>query len=266
MLCLVTGYREFVQRAHLVPQTEWEWFAINRLRNYNHDTIVEGMAATDDVRNAVPLCVHIHMSFDDKAFGIVPKQGQWRTHYLTETRSLSRMHHNTTIQLDPIVSPAFVLARLAWAVLPFHAAVFYVDDPTKRVVTLRDPTTETWTADPLPSKDVIHRLLDEGAKGSKSANSRKRGREPSSLADSFGEEEGQATERTQEWIADQHHVRSLDTIWPIWSGERVRAAGLDLPSMDDRKERAFAPVIDQHRSKRAFTAEEARILARTASA
>ncbi|KAI9824697.1 MAG: hypothetical protein M1826_007275 [Phylliscum demangeonii] len=167
--------------------------------------------------------------------------------------------------LDPIVSPEFVLARLACAVLPYAANLFR-SDRAERVVTLLDLTTETWTAHRLLSKDVNHRLREEGSKGSKSANPRKRAREEaSSLADSFGEEEGQPTERTQEWIADQHHERFLDSAWPIWSGERAGAAGLDLPSMEDRKERALAPIIDQHRFQKACTAEEARILARMAS-
>ncbi|KAI9812111.1 MAG: hypothetical protein M1826_002941 [Phylliscum demangeonii] len=263
MPCLVTGYREVVQRAHLVPRNEWKWFIGKGLRKYNHDVRVEGMTASDDGQNAVPLCAHIHIRFDDKAFGIVRKLGQWTTLYLTETRSLSRLHHNTTILLDPVVSPAFVLARLAWAVLPFNG-VFFSDEDAERVVTLLDPTTKTWTAHRLLSQNVNHRLLEEGSRGSRSATSKKRDREPSSVTDSFGEEEGQPTERTQEWIADQRHERFLDTVWPIWSGERAGAAGLDLPSMDDRTERALAP-IDQHRSKKALTAEEARILARMAS-
>ncbi|KAI9827944.1 MAG: hypothetical protein M1826_006140 [Phylliscum demangeonii] len=144
MPCLVTGYQAYVELAHLVPKTEWEWFASNQMRRHNDKSFVEGEVATNDVRNAIPLCVHIRKCFDDKKFAIVPKHGQWTTHFLTETASLTSLHHNTTVQLDPIVSSAFVLARLAAAVLPLHSSDF-LRTGAERFVTLLDSNARTWT-------------------------------------------------------------------------------------------------------------------------
>ncbi|KAI9825154.1 MAG: hypothetical protein M1826_007079 [Phylliscum demangeonii] len=268
MPCLVTGYEDYVERAHLVPRSEWKWFASNGLRKYNYKSHVKEEAATNDVRNVIPLCVHVHKCFDEKKFAIVPKEGQWAAHFLSGTATLGRLHHNTALELDPIISSASVLARLAWAVLPLLEETFLRIDAAERVVTLLNSTTQTWTTERLKGKELSNRLLDEprtrsnkGKRGGENKRSREESnREEFSLADSSrgessGEEERQLDHRTPEWISRQ---RLFNASPPMGSAETFKP-GLDVTQIVD------VGYLSEGFGDDAFTTKEDRVLSQMAS-
>ncbi|KAJ9624506.1 hypothetical protein H2203_005241 [Taxawa tesnikishii (nom. ined.)] len=85
---------------------------------YNISRSLVGPGLVDDTANALALRSDIHLSFDANTFIFTRKLDQWVSHFLTPTLNLGPEYHNTTVGIPNSVHPAFLLARLAWAIFP----------------------------------------------------------------------------------------------------------------------------------------------------
>ena len=83
--CLVTGSKDSIERAHLSPRAELEWFLKNSMSQYNHLTL-PGDYLVDYSSNAVALRPDLHRAFVDRKFVVIPKLSKWVIHFLESTK------------------------------------------------------------------------------------------------------------------------------------------------------------------------------------
>lgn len=115
--CVISKSRDLLERAHLCPRSESEWFSSNCMQQYNLSTRVE--PAVDDPANAVSMRSDLHQGFDVyKNFVIAPKVSQWSVHFLEPTLDVGNLYHNCPLDLSASISPQFLLSRFAWAIFP----------------------------------------------------------------------------------------------------------------------------------------------------
>lgn len=133
--CRVSHQRDYIERAHLCPRTEFDWFRGNAMQQYNDSQGLGDDYLLDDISNAFALRADIHCAFDDRKFIVVPKLSHWVVHFLQLTCDLGSMYHNQIITLDSGISPLFLLVRFAWAVFPLVKT--FLAGPTPRLVRLR---------------------------------------------------------------------------------------------------------------------------------
>ena len=115
--CLVTLSKDNMERAHLCPHKEGEWFNRNSMDIYNSKRSL-GDYLLDDVSNAIALRSDVHTTFDEKRFLISRKKSKWIIHFLELTNELGGLYHNTSIKVATNVSPQLLLVRFAWAIFP----------------------------------------------------------------------------------------------------------------------------------------------------
>lgn len=137
--CVVSKYRDCIERAHLCPRNELDWFRKNGMRRYNLRLDISGDVITDDIANALAMRPDIHRAFDDCKFALVRKSGRWTVHFLEKTYDLGRMYHNRPIDIAGF-SPEFVLTRFAWAIFPFVKA--FMEQGPERLVKVREQSDE----------------------------------------------------------------------------------------------------------------------------
>ncbi|KAK5019448.1 hypothetical protein LTR39_000373 [Cryomyces antarcticus] len=116
--CVISKNQDYVEKAHLCPQSEAEWFRINGMGDYNLNDTLADEVITDDISNAIGLRPDIHKAFDDRRFIIVRKQDQWVVHFTNLTQNLGHRYHNTPLKLRTGVSSRCLLIRFAWAIFP----------------------------------------------------------------------------------------------------------------------------------------------------
>ena len=149
--CRLSLYMDCIESAHLVPKEEVEWFRSNEMTRYNRNKKLSGIYTLDDAGNGIALRRDLHFSFDSKSFAIVPKDGKWVAHFFDPTNDYGPEHHNQPIELMEEVSPAFILARLAWTIFPLLDA--FMTRGVARVLQYRikvdgEYSTETKTLSP----------------------------------------------------------------------------------------------------------------------
>ena len=116
--CRVTNAEDYVDRAHLCPRSQAEWFKENRMGRYNLNLDLQGEHRVDDISNTVALRSDIHRAFDKRRFVFVPKESRWVVHFFGLSNTLGQLYHNTPLELDPDISPNLLLARFAWTIFP----------------------------------------------------------------------------------------------------------------------------------------------------
>jgi hypothetical protein len=134
--CVISKNRDYIERAHLCPRNELDWFRKNGMRQYNARLDISGDVITDDVANALAMRADIHRAFDDCKFVLVPKCGRWTIHFLEKTYDLGRIYHNRPIEIAGGVSPEFILTRFAWALFPLVKA--FMEQGPERAVKVRE--------------------------------------------------------------------------------------------------------------------------------
>ncbi|THW72806.1 hypothetical protein D6D18_10321 [Aureobasidium pullulans] len=132
-----------IERTHLCPRSEVEWFLDQDMDRYNNSRSLMGNNVVDDLSNSLALRADIYQSFDAGNFVFVPKQDRWVAHFIVNTRTLRATYHNTIVDLDPVVHPCFLLTRLAWAVLPMVAN--FLLRGHVRCVTIKQPQATSST-------------------------------------------------------------------------------------------------------------------------
>ncbi|KAH6631939.1 hypothetical protein F5144DRAFT_612484 [Chaetomium tenue] len=114
--CRLTNHSLGTESAHLIPQTEFSWFADNAMFRY---ALWGDCVTTDDPRNAVLLRSDIQTLFNAQRFVLVPKKGAWVSHVLygSPNDEMATLYHNVELQPLKEVAVEFLLARFAWAVV-----------------------------------------------------------------------------------------------------------------------------------------------------
>ncbi|KAH0562857.1 hypothetical protein GP486_002530 [Trichoglossum hirsutum] len=116
--CVISKNRDYIERAHLCPRNELDWFHKNSMWQYNRRHDIAGDAVTDDIANALAIRSDIHRAFDEGKFVLARKSNCWAVHFLGNTCDLGRMYHNRPIEVKAGVSLEFILTRFAWAIFP----------------------------------------------------------------------------------------------------------------------------------------------------
>ncbi|THY38487.1 hypothetical protein D6C98_10355 [Aureobasidium pullulans] len=116
--CVISGQRDCVERAHLCPRSEVDWFDKNGMAQYNMNGQLVRDAVIDDITNAIALRSDLHTTFDAAKFVVVPKQDAWVAHFTHLTNDLGKLYYNTVVAIDKEVSANCLLARFAWAIFP----------------------------------------------------------------------------------------------------------------------------------------------------
>ena len=115
--CVISKYRDDLERAHVCPRREIEWFLDNYMEQYNLDIDLDPII--DDAANSWSMRSDLHTAFDvSKKFVITPKKSRWTVHFLKSTMDIGNLYHNVPLDLDPSISPKFILSRFAWAIFP----------------------------------------------------------------------------------------------------------------------------------------------------
>ena len=115
--CVISKYRDDPERAHICPRSEIEWFLDNRMEQYNLKVNLDPVI--DDAANSCSMRSDLHTAFDvSKKFVITPKSSRWIVHFLEPTMDMGNLYHNVPLDLDPTISPKFILSRFAWAIFP----------------------------------------------------------------------------------------------------------------------------------------------------
>jgi len=133
--CVISNHRDCIERAHLCPRHELDWFRKNGMRRYNARLDISGDFITDDIANALAMRADIHRAFDDCKFMLTRKRGEWTIHFLEKTFDLGRMYHNRPVEVVG-VSPEFLLTRFAWAIFPLIKP--FMEQGPERVVKVRE--------------------------------------------------------------------------------------------------------------------------------
>ncbi|KAF2023443.1 hypothetical protein EK21DRAFT_80903 [Setomelanomma holmii] len=133
--CRLSACREQLQVAHVVPQSELDWWKENDMSRYN-----TGSTATlDDTPNALLLRADLHIAFDKPRVALVPKpatDGNMRlvAHLLEYSPELEHLYHNR--ELHPTaVGVDMLYARFAWSVFTLLDA--FLECKIDRRLTLR---------------------------------------------------------------------------------------------------------------------------------
>ncbi|KAL1796175.1 hypothetical protein ACET3X_004715 [Alternaria dauci] len=117
--CRISGYREELQVAHIVPQAEGDWWQANSMSNYNRSLT----SGTDDTANAMFLTASFHIAFDRPRFVFVPKpssdDGKMRLvlHLLEPSPEFEHLYHNRELHQSD-VGVEMLFARFAWTLFP----------------------------------------------------------------------------------------------------------------------------------------------------
>lgn len=182
--CTLSGYRDVLQRAHLCPRSEVEWFQTNGMDQYNNQLELSGDIITDDMANAITLKTDMHQSFDQKHFVIVRKKGQWVAHFLRTTHDFGREFHNRPVGISPNVAIEFLLARFAWAMFPLVRS--FLERGGERLVKVRQKTTAgVVELEKLISKEHVASLIGKEQGRGRSVSPKKRKPEPDTVPDDF---------------------------------------------------------------------------------
>jgi hypothetical protein len=137
--CRITGHREEIQVAYIVPQAELDWWLANDMSRYNN-----GRGNTlDDTINAMLLQAGLHIAFDKSRFVFVPKPSSDGSeqrlvfHLLEPSPEYEHYHHNRELR-ESAVSPEVLLARFAWTLFPLLGA--FLSCKENRRLTIRTAT------------------------------------------------------------------------------------------------------------------------------
>ncbi|KAM3426104.1 hypothetical protein NHJ13734_009660 [Beauveria thailandica] len=117
--CRITASVLGNEVAHLIPQKEDAWFAVNQMTMYAVRTEASPSNATNDTSNALLLRSDLHQAFDNRQLVLVPKWGAWAIHVLSGLpgEELAAVYHNVPPQALSGLAVEYLFARFAWTVL-----------------------------------------------------------------------------------------------------------------------------------------------------
>jgi hypothetical protein len=120
MSCRISGYRDAVEVAHIVPLSAGKWFDSNAMERYCRHAELNPV---DDERNLLLLRRDIHYLMDQRRFALIPKTvpagdlSQLAIHVLnSESAELVCLYHNRAPQTIKDIPVELLLARFAWSI------------------------------------------------------------------------------------------------------------------------------------------------------
>ncbi|KAG8632080.1 hypothetical protein KVT40_001220 [Elsinoe batatas] len=129
--CALSSDDIAVQRAHIVPKTQEDWFVRNQMIIYCRGEIVPRTTGEIDAKsNLLTLRNDLHFAFDAAQFALVPKARGDKivlvTHTLIETITLFEQYHNRPTLIPPyLISPQLLFARFAHQIFHLFKAQFF---------------------------------------------------------------------------------------------------------------------------------------------
>lgn len=113
--CVLTGQKFGLQKAHIVPRGETEWFEMNRMGVLFSSDNREN--SVDNIDNLLLLRTDLHQGLDQKLFAFFPKGDKMMLHCMGRNAA---PWHNVYLKRD--VCKEFLLARFAWTLYPICLA------------------------------------------------------------------------------------------------------------------------------------------------
>ena len=120
--CRLTRHSLKVQRSHIIPSSERQWFGENSMDQYGNLSGRGGQDVIDKSDNIIPFRADVHQLWDDYQFVVVPRRRSdgsltWAAHAMTNEAEVVELYHR--VPLHPLLAPAeYILARLAYDVFP----------------------------------------------------------------------------------------------------------------------------------------------------
>ncbi|KAH8701326.1 hypothetical protein GQ44DRAFT_732977 [Phaeosphaeriaceae sp. PMI808] len=121
--CRISGHREGLQVAHIVPQAELDWWKGNDMSRYNLGPV----DTLDDTANAMFLRADLHINFDKSRFIFIPKPSgdgsgmRLRLHLFEPSAEYEHFYHNRELHTSA-VGVEMLYARFAWSLFPLLSA------------------------------------------------------------------------------------------------------------------------------------------------
>ena len=180
--CGITNFSYAVDKAHLIPREEFEWYDQNDMYRYG--------ASIDDSLNMVHLRYDLHRCFDNRWFAIIPKfagtvaqsaentthilapeAAEYTTHILArEAAELWPTYHDTIVDYLPSSCHPYLFARFAWAVI-MRVKHFIVQGTTRQVIRVHNGDgTQEYRSEKITGAQL---KLDYGGGRSKNATPKK---------------------------------------------------------------------------------------------
>lgn len=224
--CLVSKYGDFLEKAHICPVVEADWFVKNNMGTdlKNHELV--GTNKVNDLSNLIALRGDIHCAFDSRKWVLVPKCSKWTVHFLSHTVHLGPMFHNTPVTLPQDISPKFLLARFAWAIFP-RVVDFLVGATTPRQVKVPSTREEGEEIQDLSAKAAKRRFT-----GKRKAQDTADTQQP--MEDEAGVPRSDSSPSLAFHNDDHHHARPL----PIEAEDPDETA---VPGPDDQAPASSPP-------------------------
>ncbi|GAP86892.1 putative conserved hypothetical protein [Rosellinia necatrix] len=153
--CYITDVQIGLERAHILPASEIEWYQWNQMQHYS--ALTPGHTGIDHQSNKILLLAHLHWAFDRSLFVVVPKpsagpstpgpqsststlsprikrqQYAFAAHVLSDNNEASDFrdkYHNFPLQpkYSKQFKHEFLFARFAWALFPYLTHFVYRSD------------------------------------------------------------------------------------------------------------------------------------------
>ncbi|KAI8963049.1 hypothetical protein F5Y11DRAFT_169314 [Daldinia sp. FL1419] len=220
--CRMTQYVTALEKAHVVPIVESDWFINNKMYQYNIDPFAKPVI--DDIGNLFALRSDVHWQFDQKHFTAMPKlvDGEHKlvAHMLQKNMKFFHeqryLFHNRPFQQLNDIPIEFLFARFAWSIfngstIPFFETKGY---PFKVRYRPKAGSEKRGSGDPvqLIVKTISSIMaLPSLREGSSSSSKQK---------------------RAQNDVTEEQHDDDANLFWSIDEGKLVNIQEIDYPFGD----------------------------------
>ena len=228
--CRLTRHSLKVQRSHIIPSSEKQWFGANSMDQYGNLGGRGGQDVIDKSENIIPFRADIHQLWDDYQFVVVPRRKgngsmTWTAHAMTNEPEVIELYHR--VPLHPLPSPAeYLFARLAYDVFPKVLGFLQTGKPRWLWVPAADDP-ESLERRMCSGSECRNLTLDQGR--GRSSSPMKRSRQDADLDSTVDEEtvecHGRARKRHRK---DADHAHSVDSGISGLSQDSSSARGSDV--------------------------------------
>ncbi|KAK2467350.1 hypothetical protein APHAL10511_000585 [Amanita phalloides] len=140
--CRLSGWRDGITTAHIIPSKEGSWMRLNNMRVYS----LSEQKEENDSRNLFALRWDLYsLLFDQAKWVVVPKGGQMVIHFISQSYEAAALYHNQTFNTAQL-SHEFLFSRFAWAII--EQAKWFVKPSLRQRFRLIVPTSESPVNEP----------------------------------------------------------------------------------------------------------------------